>query len=158
MPTLTERPAPGRAETELAGLLLATLPRLGKLAAQQHEPGGLSFERLRALWQLRQRPLRSGELAQRCALSAPALSELVDSLVREGLCRRTEDSGDRRVVLVELTARGRRELDRAHDQMTERIAQLLAKLPTEKRARLRSALADLQDAIEAMNRETAGAR
>src|SRR5438128_1111910 len=103
-------------ETELAGLLLAVLPRLGKLAGQAaHERGALSFERVRVLWQLRERALRSGELAQRCALTAPALSELVDSLVHEGFCRRTEDASDRRVVVVELTARGRRELERVRE-------------------------------------------
>jgi len=147
---LSERAHTG-GDTELAGLLLAVLPRLGKLVA-------LSFERVRVLWQLRERALRSGELAQRCALTAPALSELVDSLVQEGLCRRMEDASDRRVVVVELTARGRRELERVHDVMTERVAQLLSKLPAEKRARLRSALSDLQDAVEALGKETASAR
>jgi len=155
---LSERAHTG-GDTELAGLLLAVLPRLGKLVAQSaHERGALSFERVRVLWQLRERALRSGELAQRCALTAPALSELVDSLVQEGLCRRMEDASDRRVVVVELTARGRRELERVHDVMTERVAQLLSKLPAEKRARLRSALSDLQDAVEALGKETASAR
>jgi len=35
---------------------------------------------------------------------------------------------------------------------------VLAILPADKRARLRSALADLHDAIEAMTKETANAR
>jgi DNA-binding MarR family transcriptional regulator len=150
-------PAAAHDDTELAGLLLATLPRLGKLAAAQ-AGGGLTLERARLLWQLRDGALRSGDLAHRCALSPPAVSELVDTLVREGLARRAEDATDRRVVVVELTARGRRELDRLHEHMTERIAQLLSTLTAEKRSRLRSALADLQEAIAASTKEAAGAR
>jgi DNA-binding MarR family transcriptional regulator len=68
------------------------------------------------------------------------------------------DGGDRRVVLVEITPRGRREMDRAHDLMTERVARLLSTLSAEKRARLRSALTDLQEAIGALSKETTNAR
>src|SRR5207245_3276599 len=156
--TLHERPTTRAEELELAGLLLSTLPRLGKMAMHAGEQNPISANRAGVMWQLRERALRSGELAQRCALTAPALSELVDSLVQEGLCRRMEDASDRRVVVVELTARGRRELERVHDVMTERVAQLLSKLPAEKRARLRSPLSDLQDAVEALGTETPSAR
>ena len=91
-------------------------------------------------------------------MTAPALTELVDSLERDGLARRLEDPNDRRVVLVELTPRGRRELDRFRDHMRERVARVLSKMSAEKRAHLRSALADLHDAMEAITRETANAR
>jgi DNA-binding MarR family transcriptional regulator len=150
--------APGRAETELAGALLATLRRIGRSAGMTAQHGVVTPERARLLWHIRDRALRSGDLAQRCALTPSAVSELVDILVRDGLARRAEDSADRRVVLVEITGRGRRELDRVHAVMTERVAQLLSKLTAEKRARLRSAIADLEDALDALNRETTSAR
>jgi DNA-binding MarR family transcriptional regulator len=157
--TLSERVSPTRSEElELAGLLLATLPRLGKFAAAAHEQSSISVGRAGVMWQLRERASRSGDLAQRCVMTAPALTELVDSLERDGLARRLEDPNDRRVVLVELTARGRRELDRFRDHMRERVARVLSNMSAEKRARLRSALADLHDAMEAITRETASAR
>ncbi len=160
MPTVSERHTPSKAEDlELAGLLLATLPRLGKMAMAaggEHSP--VSANRAGVLWQLRERAMRSGDLAQRCAMTAPALTELVDSLSSDGFVRRLEDPGDRRVVLVELTAPGRRELDKYREVMKRRVAGVLANLPADKRARLRSALADLHDAIEAMTKETANAR
>jgi DNA-binding MarR family transcriptional regulator len=156
--TVHDRPATRTEDLELAGLLLATLPRLGKMAMHAGEQHPISANRAGVMWQLRDRAMRSGELAQRCALTAPALTELVDSLARDGYTRRLEDPADRRVVLVELTARGRRELDRYREVMKERVARVLAKLPAEKRARLHSALTDLHDALEAMTKEAASAR
>ncbi|HEV8535736.1 MAG TPA: MarR family transcriptional regulator [Candidatus Limnocylindria bacterium] len=157
--TLSERSAAARAdELELAGLLLATLPRLLKMAMSASEQSPMSANRAGLMWQLRERPMRSGELAQRCVMTAPALTEQVDSLVRDGFVRRLEDPTDRRVVLVELSARGRRELDRYREYMKERVARVLANLPPDKRARLRSALSDLRDGIEAMTKESTTAR
>jgi DNA-binding MarR family transcriptional regulator len=158
--TVSERHAPSKTDDlELAGLLLATLPRLGKMAmaaAGEHSP--VSANRAGVMWQLRERAMRSGDLAQRCTMTAPALTELVDSLSRDGFTRRLEDPGDRRVVLVELTAQGRRELDKYREVMKRRVAVVLANLPADKRVRLRAALSDLHDAIEAMTKETANAR
>ena len=91
-------------------------------------------------------------------MTAPALTELVDSLRREGFVRRLEDPGDRRVVLVELTAQGRRELDKHREVMKRGVAALLARVPVEKRARLHAALSDLHESIDAISKETAGAR
>ena len=156
--TLHERPTTRAEELELAGLLLSTLPRLGKMAMHAGEQNPISANRAGVMWQLRERPMRSGELAQRCAMTAPALTELVDSLGREGFTKRLEDPNDRRVVLVELTPKGRRELDRYREYMKERVARVLAKLSSEKRARLRAALADVLDAIEATAKENANVR
>jgi DNA-binding MarR family transcriptional regulator len=144
-----------RAETELAQVLLATMPRLGGIVRMAAQQGGITPERLRVLWHLREHAFRSGDLAQRCVLTPPAMSELVDFLVRDGLVRRAEDSSDRRVVMVEITGRGRRELERIHGVMTDHVAHLLSRLSVEKRARLRSALADLETALDT---ESASAR
>jgi len=78
--TLHERPTTRAEELELAGLLLSTLPRLGKMAMHAGEQNPISANRAGVMWQLRERAMRSGELAQRCAMTAPALTELVDSL------------------------------------------------------------------------------
>jgi DNA-binding MarR family transcriptional regulator len=157
--TLIERHTPAKTEDlELAGLLLDTL-RLVKMAtAASREQSHVSANRAGVMWQLRERAMRSGDLAQRCAMTAPALTELVDSLTREGFVRRLEDPGDRRVVLVELTSQGRRELDKHREVMKRAVAGLLASIPADKRARLRSALSDFHGAIEAMTKETAHAR
>jgi DNA-binding MarR family transcriptional regulator len=153
-----ERPASRAATTEdarLAGMLLSLLPRIGKIAGQvAHERGAMTLERARILWQLVESPRRSGEIAQRCALAPASVSELVDSLERDGFVRRSEDRNDRRVVVVEITARGRREIERVGELMTAPVARIIAGLSAEKRSRLAAALADLQEAFAAPKEST----
>jgi DNA-binding MarR family transcriptional regulator len=153
-----ERPAARAATTEearLAGMLLSLLPRIGKIAGQvAHERGAMTLERARILWQLVESPRRSGEIAQRCALTPASVSELVDLLERDGFVRRSEDRNDRRVVVVEITARGRREIERVGELMTAPVAKIIAGLSAEKRSRLAAALADLQEAFAAPKEST----
>jgi len=157
--TVIDRHTPARAEDlELAGLLLDTLRLIKMATVASREHSHVSANRAGVLWQLGERARRSAELAQRCAMTAPALTELVDSLTRDGFVRRLEDPADRRVVLVELTAQGRRELDKHREAMKRGVAALLARVPADKRARLRAALADLNESIDAMTKETANAR
>jgi DNA-binding MarR family transcriptional regulator len=153
-----DRPVSRAATTEdarLAGMLLSLLPRIGKIAGQvAHERGAMTLERARILWQLVESPRRSGEIAQRCALTPASVSELVDSLERDSYVRRTEDRNDRRVVVVEITARGRREIERVGELMTAPVAKIIASLSAEKRSRLAAALADLQEAFAAPKEPT----
>lgn len=153
-----ERPAsraPSTEDARLAGMLLSVLPRIGKIAAQvAHERGAITLERARILWQLVQAPRRSGELAQRCGFTPASVSELVDSLARDGFVRRSDDRNDRRVVVVEITARGRKEIDRVGELMTAPVAKIIAGLSAEKRARLTAALTDLQEAFAAPKEST----
>jgi DNA-binding MarR family transcriptional regulator len=153
-----ERPTPRAATSEnarLAGMLLSLLPRIGKIAGQvAHERGAMTLERARILWQLVEAPRRSGEIAQRCALTPASVSELVDLLERDGFVRRSEDRNDRRVVVVEITARGRREIERVGELMTAPVAKIIAGLSAEKRSRLAAALADLQEAFTAPKEST----
>src|SRR2546428_9688197 len=115
MTTVTERQTHAKTEDlELAGLLLDTL-RLVKMATvANREHSHVSANRAGVMWQLRERAMRSGDLAQRCAMTAPALTELVDSLSRDGFVRRLEDSGDRRGGLVAAPAPRRPHVDKEH--------------------------------------------
>ena len=146
-----ERPAsraPTPEDARLAGMLLSLLPRIGKIAGQvAHERGAITLERARIMWQLVESPRRSGEIAQRCVLTPASVSELVDSLERDGYVRRSEDRNDRRVVVVEITARGKREIERVGELMTAPVAKILASLSADKRTRIAAALADLQEAF-----------
>jgi DNA-binding MarR family transcriptional regulator len=147
--------APSPEDIRVAGILLSLLPRIGKIAALvAHERGAITLERARILWQLVESPRRSGELAQRCALTPASVSELVDSLERDGFVRRSEDRTDRRVVVVEITTRGRREIERVGELMRAPVAKIIASLPSEKRLRLAAALTDLQEAFASPKEST----
>jgi DNA-binding MarR family transcriptional regulator len=69
-------------------------------------------------------PANVGDLAERLCVRHHSAVGLVDRLIDEGYVRRTSDSADRRRVLLSLTARGERILERlslAHRDELARI-------------------------------------
>lgn len=71
---------------------------------------GITFSQRRVLRRLRDRPQSAGDVAASLGISAPTLTRHLSRLEQAGLITRTVDLGDRRKVLVELTAGGRRVL------------------------------------------------
>lgn len=132
----------------LGELVLSLLPLFGRFLSQTlREQDGPSPERVRLLRQLDQGPVRAGELAHSCLLSPATVSELAESLVREGHVHRDADPSDRRAVVLGLTPSGSRELARVQRALTDRIDQRLEHLTLEQRSRLTGALADLHAAF-----------
>jgi DNA-binding MarR family transcriptional regulator len=87
------------------------------------------------------------ELGDRLTLSLPATSRAVDGLVQRGLVTRTEDSEDRRVKRVALTADGRALLAELVELRLAGIEELLSSLTDAQRARLLEALAPLMEHV-----------
>lgn len=81
-------------------------------------------------------PQRMSEIARLVAVSLPAASAVVDRLVRSGLVHRESDPEDRRVIRIGLTAQGRRVLARIKQMHEKRLAEMLERLPSEKRSEL----------------------
>lgn len=135
------------ASGDLAAMILKVLPQFGRLAASSLHGSLPSLARSRVLLQLRPGPLRVGELARSCMLTAPAVTALVDSLVRDGHVRRMDHPTDRRVVMVALTDRGRAETKRVRDRFASTLSRVLAELTPVERARLFRAFADLDTAL-----------
>ena len=108
-----------------------------------------SPERGRLLWAIGDKSVRAGLVAQHLKLSAGAVTELVESLVRDGLVRRDTDPDDRRAVVLALTAEGRRICDRYELAAASTIAQVLGRLTSPKRRRVRAAFGDLNAAFAA---------
>ncbi len=140
--------AAGPSDQRLDELIISLLPLLGRFTTQTlREQDGPSPERIRLLRQLLHGPVRAGELAHSCLLSPATVSELADSLVREGHIHRDADPNDRRVVVLGLTPTGSRELARVQEALTGRIVQRLEHLTPEQRSRLYAALSDLHAAF-----------
>ena len=78
------------------------------------------------------RPLTVGELAERLQLRTHSVDELITRAESNGLVRRRRSADDRRFVMVEPTAKGRRALERLADSH---------------RAELRAAAAGLTEAL-----------
>lgn len=83
-------------------------------------------------------PASVGELAERLCVRHHSAVELVDRLIDEGYVRRTPDPADRRRVLLSLTARGEKILERlslAHRDELTRIGPHIESLLERLRAR-----------------------
>ena len=83
-----------------------------RLDAELREEHGLSLSEYDVLLRLARAPegLRMAELAARIMFSPSGLTRVVDRLEAEGLVSRRRDAGDARVVLAQLTTKGRERL------------------------------------------------
>src|SRR5689334_8835710 len=127
MPTNTASTRATDDAQALAQSFFQILPGFMRIAIRAAQDAGLgSPERTRLLLILRDGPLRSGVLAQRCKLSAPSVTELVEALVDEDLARREPDLEDRRAVVISLTSEGRRQLQRFERAVGAELADALA--------------------------------
>lgn len=84
--------------------------------------------------------LTAGELAVRTHVTSGTMTSRLDGLTERGLVKRVPDSSDGRLVRVELTASGRREVDRAFVALLEIERQLLSPLSEGQRTMVAAAL------------------
>jgi DNA-binding MarR family transcriptional regulator len=106
-PVVPEHPEGARDVIRLvADIVTLVEPRL--LAAWRAT--GITFSQRRLLRQLREGPRAAGEVASSLGISPPALTRQLTRLEERGVVSRTTDTSDRRKVIVDLTAEGRRVL------------------------------------------------
>ena len=96
----------------------------------------LTITQLRALSTIgRRQPVRVSDVAEDLGAAVAATSALVDRMAKHGLVARSNDPEDRRTVLLELTPRARRLLDRLEQGSTDHLARLMERMtPTEREA------------------------
>src|SRR5215472_5512142 len=129
------------AEAALAAGVAAALERLLGLFRWLSPPSGLSLTAAATLATLeRSGPCRLTALADREAVTQPAMTQLVARLQGAGLVRRAADPADGRVVQVEITDAGRAVLAQRRAVRAERLAGMLADLSADERAALAAAL------------------
>lgn len=79
----------------------------------------------------REGPARLTSLAAKEGVSQPSMTQLIQRLERQGLVTRLADPDDGRVALVSITQAGQALLDDRRRTRRERLAVLLATLPSE---------------------------
>jgi DNA-binding MarR family transcriptional regulator len=133
-----------------AGVELAVvLEQLTRLVRQLATAGDLSMSALMLLGRLvRQGPQRLTDLANREHMSQPGMTQLVGRLERDGWLTRTANAGDRRGVLVDVTAAGRELVALRSAQRAEALSRLLDQLDPDDRAAIERALPALTRLIE----------
>ena len=123
---MTPSPRPGTDDgwLELAELVGHAARRLRRGSATLLAPLGLTMAQGRVLRIVADGPRRMADIAARLDVVPRTVTPMVDGLEATGLVRRSTDAGDRRSVLVELTAAGRGALaglDRARRQSASQV-------------------------------------
>lgn len=108
----------------------------------------LTFPQAQALRILRRGPLLTGQLACQLKISAPAISQLTDRLIRKGLIKRTAGAIDRRCVIVGLSARGRQLVDHFRQQRRVVFSRALGHLSKREQTQITDALIKVVAALE----------
>jgi len=85
-------------------------------------------------------PLRVTELAEHEKVSQPTMTTIIDRLERDGRVRRRPDPADGRARRIEITAQGRRLLERRACRRAEALGARLADLSPADRDALTAAL------------------
>lgn len=88
----------------------------------------------------REGPARVTTLAVAAGIGQPAMTDLVNRLVRQGLVTRVEDPEDGRAALITLTKAGRALLDDQRRNRHDRLVELLAALTPRDQATLTLAM------------------
>lgn len=112
----------------------------------------LTLPQAQALRILRRGPLTTGRLAEELGMSAPALTQLTDRLVRKELIERRPDEGDRRCVIVALTAKGARLVDDVRARRREVFYGALGRLTGPEQEQVYKALSLVVVALDASER------
>ncbi len=137
-------PSPSR--TEAIDLVTTTLlARAHRLTRLLMRSGAHQMSRTEAgvLSTLADGPRRITELATQEALAQPTVTQLVDKLEKRGLVTRGRSEDDGRVVMVEISPRGREELESLRAEIRANMREALAGLPD-------SELTDLAHAAETL--------
>jgi DNA-binding MarR family transcriptional regulator len=133
------------ATAKVEGILNHFADVMTRLLIDQHQQHiaevDLTLVQAQVLRVLRRGPMQTGQLASELQISAPAITQLTDRLVRKGLIERQSAADDRRCVLIALSAKGKRLVD----QFRKRRAELF-----------NSALSDLSEAEQAQVLEVLG--
>ncbi len=97
---------------------------------------------------VRHGPLRLADLATIESINPTMLSRITGALTERGLIRRTPDTADRRVALVQATPEGRRMRKRVLSERTAALQECLHDLPPQDRAALTAALPALERLVD----------
>jgi long-chain acyl-CoA synthetase len=111
----------GLESSQAPGRTAARLARQVELALTEVD---LSLPQYRILIHLDEGKVAASTLADRLAVSRPSITAVVDGLVTRGLVERQHDPGDRRRVGHDLTAEGRRVLERADQSVDRRLSEI----------------------------------
>jgi len=108
----------------------------------------LTLPQAEALKLLHDQPLSTSKLASSLGISAPAVSQLTDRLLRKHVIERRASNTDRRSVMVALTVRGTRIIEDFRRRRYQAFDDVFSRLTETDRDEVCKALARLVSALE----------
>jgi DNA-binding MarR family transcriptional regulator len=143
------RSAPEKLEGILNGFAEAMTMILLDLHQQHLAALDLTLPQAQVLRVLRREgAVPTGQLAIALRISAPAITQLTDRLIRKGLIERQAAEHDRRTVLIALSGKGRRLVDQFRQRRRDIFSRALAQLAEAERAEVIAALEKVVAALE----------
>lgn len=151
-PTLAAAPQPRSAPVvtdpeDVAGTAAALRLSVGRLSRhmRRRSSGGHTLTQLGILATLdRQGPTTLGDLATGEAVAKPTVTKAIGGLIDDGLVEKVPDPSDGRVWYAHLTDAGRADLDAIRSRREAWLAERLADLDIDDRARIIEALPVLE--------------
>jgi DNA-binding MarR family transcriptional regulator len=138
--------AAGSAPDDVSRLRMVLLRLARRLRQQVHT--GITPSQLSALSAIENHgPLTLGELATLENVQPPSISRIVGALEGEGYVDRAPDAKDRRVALVRVTTKGRRELSQIRSERDAWLRDQLRQLGVHERDCLSSAIPILESLL-----------
>ena len=136
---------------KVGALILRCMGRQGGEVLRVLDESGLTFVQMKVLVEL-QAPAEElhtvTALADELGISAASASRAADGMFRKKLVTRVEDSNDRRVKRLALTAKGHRLADRIISARLAGLEEFTGSLEAEERKKLESALDALMERPE----------
>lgn len=149
------KPAPDGVE----GILNGFAEAMSRLMVDRHQRQAaaldLTLSQAQVLRALRRGPLPIGQVAAGLRISASSVTQLTDRLLRKGLIERRAATADRRSVLVALSAKGRRLVDRFRKHRSHVFKEALARLSKADQTHVIEAMRMVVKALESYEQETA---
>jgi DNA-binding MarR family transcriptional regulator len=133
--------APESSAVDVGLAYLEVHHKMFRLVDEAMTATGLSLSRAKLLKELAEHgPMNQAALAQRLGHAPRSVTDIVDSLERDGLAVRADDPSDRRARIVQMTPAGSAALDRALEARIRIFDQIFGALDAPGRAQLVSLL------------------
>ena len=116
----------------------------------------LTLPQAQVLRVLRHGSCPTGHLAAEMRISAPAITQLTNRLLRKGLIKRHAAADDRRCVMVTLSASGEQLINQFCQRRCDILNGALAHLSDAERARVAEALGKVVEALESYKVKSTG--
>lgn len=116
----------------------------GRLTAKDIDQYGLTQPQFGVLEMLGHLgPLTIGDIGKRMLVTAGCITVILDNLEKDGLVERVRSGEDRRVINVQLTAKGQAKFKRIFRKHAKRVTELASVLMEEEQAQLSDLLKKL---------------